>query len=844
MRDTDVTGMFGEQVRAHRIRLGLTQEDLAAAARLSVRAISKLETGRTAPRLSTARLLADALGLTGTGRDDLTRLARLARLAAGEPVEPVHASAVAAVPAQLPADVSAFTGRLGQLAVLDELLARAVEQPTAVMICVVSGTAGVGKTALSVHWAHRVRDHFPDGQIYLNLRGYDPDQPMSATQALTRLLTTLGVAGRDIPLETDEQAARYRSTIAGRRILLLLDNAATIHQVRALLPGTAGCVVLVTSRDALPTLVSLHGACRIDLDPLPSMEALSLLRRLVGPRVDADPDAAAVLAEQCARLPLVIRITAEIALARPATTLPELVTDLADHRHRLTRLSVGDDPHAAVADVFSWSLRQLPPAVARTFALLGLHPGPEFDAYAAAAVTGVDLVRVSGHLDQLVGINLVHSTDPARYAMHDLLRAYALTLATTGRASDDHPEVGRLFDYYLAAAGAAMDLLHPADVHARPPAPTPTPAVPPLPDRESASAWLETELPNLSAMAVQTAAAGWPSRIVRLSMTLFRFLDGGYHSAALTIHGHARDAARRSDDPAGEGHALLGLGSAHWQTGRHEAAAGLFEQAASLFRRTADHIGLARALGNLSGVEGYLGRLDAAVEHCTQAVAMLRRVGNRTGEADALVFLGSINLRAGRDGPAGECYKQALALFQQTGHRVGEAKALSALGQLSIKLAAYELATEQERKALALFRELGDPTGEAWSLTFLANALTRLGRPAEATRHHERAVTLFRQAGDPNGEAAALNGLGEAAHAAGDPDLARTHHTAALGKAVEAAASSQQFRAHAGLGHAYRATGDAARAREHYKLALSLNIIHVLPDPAEIHAALRDLDGT
>ncbi|WP_228034838.1 BTAD domain-containing putative transcriptional regulator, partial [Streptomyces spongiae] len=300
---------------------------------------------------------------------------------------PAPAPTAVPLPAQLPADVPDFSGRDAELAALDRLLTGTEVSPTAVAVTVVSGTAGVGKTALAVHWAHRTRHRFPDGQLYVNLRGYDPDRPMPPGDALTRFLTVLGVPGDAIPLDVDERASRYRSETAGRRMLVVLDNALSEEQVRPLLPGSSSCAVVVTSRNSLVGLVALNGARRVTLSPLPMPEAVALLRTLVGPRAAAEPAATAALAEQCARLPLALRIAAELAGARPSPALAELVAELADQQRRLDLLDAGGDRRAAVEAVFSWSYQRLPAPAARTFRLLSLHPGPETDAFAVAALT-------------------------------------------------------------------------------------------------------------------------------------------------------------------------------------------------------------------------------------------------------------------------------------------------------------------------------------------------------------------------------------------------------------------------------------------------------------------------
>jgi len=482
------------------------------------------------------------------------------------------------VPAQLPADVNAFTGRAQELADLDRLLARTVKQSgaaggksTETVMCAITGTAGVGKTALALRWAHRVQGKFPDGQLYVNLRGYGPDQPVSAGDALAGFLRALGLPGPDIPLEVEERAAAYRSLLNGRRMLVVLDNAATVEQVRPLLPGTASCLVVVTSRDALAGLVARHGAQRLDLGLLPSQDAVALLRALIGERIDAEPDAAITLAGQCARLPLALRVAAELATARPATSLAELVSDLGDEQRRLKLLDAGGDPRTAVRAVFSWSYQYLQADAARAFRRLGLHPGPDLDPYATAALTDTSRDHAHDLLDLLACAHLVQLASSSRYGMHDLLRAYATDLATTQDGeSECHAALTNLFDYYLSTATAAVGALHRVRGDRQPHvrlvhAPTPSMA-----DPVTARAWLDEERPNLVAVCAYTATYGWPEHTIRLAATLSRYLDrAGFFPDALVIHSHAQHAACHISDRAGEAHALTSLGMVHTRQGRY-----------------------------------------------------------------------------------------------------------------------------------------------------------------------------------------------------------------------------------------------------------------------------------
>ncbi len=545
------------------------------------------------------------------------------------------------VPAQLPADVDLFTGRTQELAELDLLLTAtpartgaadaAGRGSTSVVISAVSGTAGVGKTALALRWAHRVRGEFPDGQLYMNLRGYDLDQPVSPADALARFLRALGMAGADVPPEVDERAAAYRSLLDGRRMLVVLDNAASVEQIRPLLPGTPSALVVVTSRDSLAGLVARDGARRLDLDLFPPLDAVALLGALIEERVAAEPDAAAALAGQCARLPLALRIAAELAATRPATPLAALVAELVDQQRRLELLDAGGDPRTAIRAVFSWSYQHLPAEAARAFRLLGLHPGPDLDPYAAAALIDTSVEQAQHLLDLLARAHLVQPASLGRYGMHDLLRAFA-THIDTGEDSEQERRatLTRLFDHYLATAGASMYTLYPHEQHRRPRIGPPVTPTPPVTDPAAARAWLDAERVTLTAVCAHTEARGWPGHTTGLASTLFRYLEvGGHYPDAVAIHTHARHAARDSGDLAGEAHALTNLGVVCWRQDRYPQAAEHHQHALALFREIGHRAGEADALDNLGLVHRGQGHHGQAVEHHQQALTLTREIGDR-----------------------------------------------------------------------------------------------------------------------------------------------------------------------------------------------------------------------
>jgi DNA-binding SARP family transcriptional activator/Tfp pilus assembly protein PilF len=745
------------------------------------------------------------------------------------------------VPRQLPGAVAHFTGRAAELAALDGLLGQAGDKlPGTPVIWAIAGTAGVGKTALAVHWAHQVAGRFPDGQLYVNLRGYDPGPPMTAGDALAGLLRTLGVPGQDIPPGADERAGRYRSLLAGRRMLVLLDNAGSAEQARPLLPGEPACIAIVTSRDALAGLIARDGARRLDLDLLPSADAVGLLRALIGARVTADPGAAAALAGQCCRLPLALRVAAELAAARPDVPLASLVGELADQQRRLDLLDAAGDSGTAVRAVFSWSCRHLDPGAARAFRLAGLHPGPDLDPYAAAALTGTTLGRAGDLLDVLARAHLIQAAGPGRHVMHDLLRGYARDLAAAQDGEDQqHAALTRLFDHYLYAAATAMDALFPAERHRRPRISPPVTPAPPVDSPDAARAWLDAERANLVAVCAHTAEHGWPGHTTRIAATLFRYLDvGGHFADAVTIHGHARSAASQTGDRAAEAEALTSLSVLDTHQGRYQQAAGHLQQSVTLHREAGNLTGQARALCNLGIADLRLGRHQLATGHLQQSLALFHQTGDRTGEANALTNLGFADFQQGRYRQATGHLEQSLALQREAGDRNGQAHTLCNLGIIDLRQGRYRQATGHLQQALALFRETGNRNGEADVLANLGDADFRQRRYQQAAGHYRRALALARETGDQSAEAEALNGLGEVLLATGQPDPARIQHAAALRLAIQIGDQDQQARAHNGHARAHHAASDHSQARRHWQQALTIYADLGAPEADQIRAEL------
>ncbi|MBO3744933.1 tetratricopeptide repeat protein [Streptosporangiaceae bacterium NEAU-GS5] len=632
--------------------------------------------------------------------------------------------AAATVPAQLPVDVRGFAGRRAELARLDAPLAEAGDPPDATFVAVITGTAGVGKTTLAVHWAHQVRDRFPDGQLHVDLRGFDPaGAALSASEAIGGFLAALGVPARRVPADLPGQVGLFRSTLAGRRILLVLDNARDAAQVRPLLPGAPGCAVVVTSRDQLTGLLTAEGAHLVGLDLLGADEARELLGRRLGPaRVAAEPAAADEIVRSCAGLPLALAVAAARAATRPDFPLSVLVGELRDASRGLD---------ADVRATFARSYQELAPATARMFRLLGLHPGPDISIAAAASLAGSATAAARQTLAELARAHLVTERSPGRFGCHDLLRAYAAELAGAVDPADRRETARRrMLDHYVHSADAADAALDPHRC--------PIGLDPPLAgvtvDRpsgyEDALAWLTAELAVLAGLP----ASGSDRHVWQLAWAYADFLywRGLWHNLA-AVSAAALAAARRAGSLLGQAHAHRGLAGADTSLGDHDAAHEHLRQALRLFEeldRPADQAHIHR---NLAQVLEGLGRYGEALNHA----------------------------------------RRSHDLYLPIGDRIGQARALSMVGRLHALLGAHEEALTCCLEALDLQHELDDPRGKADAWDYLGYARHHLGDHGEAVACYEHALDLLRLLGDRSYETLVLNHLGEAHRALGDAPAAR-----------------------------------------------------------------------
>jgi tetratricopeptide (TPR) repeat protein/DNA-binding XRE family transcriptional regulator len=846
---------FAGLLRRLRTEARLTQEELAEAAGLSPRSISDLERGvNLTARKDTARLLADALHLLGPARAQFEAVAR------GRPAPGwAGAGAGAAVALRtLPRDIASFTGRQQEL---QKLVGTAAGSGGVVGIHAIGGMAGIGKTAFAVHAAHRLALRFPAGQIFLALHGHTPGQrPVDPADALATLLLTAGVPAGQIPPGLEARMALWRDRLAGRQLLLVLDDAASSEQVRPLLPGDEGSLVLVTSRRHLS---ALEDAVAVSLDTLPPGEAAALLVRLAGRAglSPADP-AVAELTGLCGFLPLAIGMVARQLHHHPAWTAAGRAAELAAARDRLELMAAED---LSVAAAFNLSYGDLTGEQQRLFRRLGLHPGADIDGYAAAALDGTDLAAARRGLEGLYDQYLIAEPAQGRYRLHDLIREHARALAARLDPDGDRDQAtARLLDYYQRTADRADALIA---RHARPalaPADGAVPAaVPALTGREQALAWARAERTSLLACLDQATETGQHARVIALTAGLagllrfdgpwaeaitrhtaaiqaaqqlgdrlgqagalndlgdVRRLTGEYPAAAQVLE-QALDIYRDLGNRSGQAGALSDLGVVRWQRGEYPAAAQVLEQALDIFRDLGDRLGQANALRLLGAVRRLRGDYPAATRDLEQALDIYRDLGDRLGQANALLYLGHSRWLNGEYPAAAQVLEQALDIYRDLGDRYGQANALLYLGHVRWLTGEYPAAAQVLEQALDIYRDLGDRLGQANALSYLGAARRLTGEYPAAAQVLEQALDIYRDLGDRGGEVEALNERGTLYRVSGDLAQAQGCHQEALELARAIASSWDEAHALAGLGRCALAAGHGPQAGVLLRQALEI----------------------
>ncbi|GAA1467115.1 ATP-binding protein [Nocardiopsis exhalans] len=696
-------------------------------------------------------------------------------------------SSGAPVPRQLPGDVRGFVNRTGELEVLSNRVSGpgqdAGERAEAAMHVIV-GTAGVGKTALALHWAHRVRDRFPHGQLYVDLQGYGPGLPLAPDQVLERFLRAFGVATDSLPPDTSSRSALYRSYLAEKRVLILLDNAANAAQVRPLLPGSADSAVVITSRDRLSGLVARDGAQRLTVPTLSTEQAVQLLEYVtVHHRPKDDPGEVAELARLCGELPLALRIAAERAASRPHMPLADLIQDLRDESGLWDALATDDEEEAdTVRSVFAWSYRVLPQKAARLFRLLGLHPGRDFDTGAAAALADLPVRRTRRALDTLVGAHLLEQTGTDRYRFHDLLRSYATDQVRDEEAPEQRTAaLERLLTRYLRTAYAAALVV---DSNLRRPEPDEVLAVPAsgpvLTDNSSALRWFELEEPNLTAAAQAAAEHALTGLTWRFPHVLGHFPVYGEPWFRMLEHGLR--ALRTEHHPRAESDLWENLGIAHLQANRFEEGIEHHTRALELRRQLGDEQGVLMSLNALALAQLRGRRLEQARENFERSLAAARSLGNRLWEGIALGNLVRCFLELGLREDAVALADHALAIHRETRDRTSEFACLTALSTAHREAGQAELALTLTQKTLDIAHDLDLTTYEGFAHLELGRAYSMLHHHEEALAHFHEAAGLHRSIGEHVREAHSFEGVGGVYQSLGRLDeAARFYRQAANG---------------------------------------------------------------
>ncbi|WP_165944769.1 ATP-binding protein [Saccharopolyspora terrae] len=654
----------------------------------------------------------------------------------------------APVPHQLPTSIKHFTNRETILAGLNSLLDEPADGSTPTSLVV--GSGGVGKTSLATYWAHRVRERFPDGDLYVDLHGYHDTRRVPPDDSLESILCALGVPGDRVPTDTDAKAAMYRSLLHGRRMLILLDNAATAEQVRPLLPDSPTCLVLVTSRNRLPSLLTREGAIQMALDVLPPEHAAELLRSTVGAdRIDAEPEAASELARRCGYLPLALRIAGERLVSSPHLRISELVAEVAEER--LDAFST-EDEFGSIRAVFASSYRALPPEAATLFRLLSLPESPDISVPAAAALAGLTSTRTRRLLETLVGAHLLDEHQPRRFRFHDLISTFAAECAEADATADERDAaVRRLLSWYLHAMISASWKVAPEFTRIELDHPEPIGDVPEFTDRATALHWYDDERQNLLAAIRLASARDERVFAVQLPVELFAFLLTRRRVTDwLETHRIGLTAARARGDHLAEAWLLTSVAIAHRTCGDYESSLSDLERAVQLWQRFGPEWAQAWALRDLGAVYHQLGRHTEADEALETAQAMHVALGDEWGEATALSALALTECHIDQFDEALMHLERAIEIRRSQGDRRNEGTCLSHIGMVLGEMGRTDEAVERIEQALEIHHEVEFAYGAALSHERLADLFDRNGQADRAREHRRIAAELYDDLGVPH----------------------------------------------------------------------------------------------
>ncbi len=770
----------------------------------------------------------------------------------------------------LPVDLTDFVGRSVEVDRVIRLASTTERAPAAV--AVIEGIAGIGKTQLAVHVAHelRRRGHFVDGQIYVNLRGYDTEgrPPVDPAAVQEEIVRALGVREHLTP-DPDGRTRSYRNLLAGMKLLIILDNAASADQVRNLLPGSSTTMVFITSRKPLLGLTGVH---TVTLDLFSEDEAVGFLGRAIDRKPETNDRQDMVrLARLCRRLPLALTVAAAYLRRRRTVS----IADYVEHREELGL-------HDEVQTSLALSYQALSEDQQRVFRLLGLHPGSDLDAHAAAALADLDLSTARRELAVLVDERLLEEREVSDFRqLHDVVGAYARALAQKRDVPRERREaLTRLFDLYRAIAAQAMNILVPHEATRRPQVPTPVTPMTTFDTEESARVWLDRHRPNLVAVCTHAAGRDCPRHAIDIAQLLFRyFVIGGHHTDAYTVHTAAVRSARNENDREAEGTALVNLGVSLWLRGQNEEAIHHLQDALTIFVERRDRINAGRTHNNLGLVHQWQGRQNEAHDHHQLALIEFRAVGYDSGTSDALGNLAIVYWNWGRYEESLRCFREDLAISRRVGNRDGIAISIGNMGNVYHRLGQYERALSRHTYALRIYESRRNRAGQASALTNLGAAYERLGEFSTALDYHQQAHELFVQLGDEDhvaethaaivlnllwtGErdAAAeqldaalskyraedefepeiLNRFAEALRVIGRGEQAMKWHNAALHRALVSGDDYQTARARDGIAHLHHDAGDRREARRQWHLASDLFTKVGVPESEQVRVRLAHL---
>ncbi|MBN6034210.1 tetratricopeptide repeat protein [Amycolatopsis sp. 195334CR] len=783
------------------------------------------------------------------------------------------------VPRQLPFGPQEFVGRSAELESLDKLLTLGTRKADIALISAVSGTAGVGKTALAVHWSSQAESRFPDGTLYVNMRGYDLEHAVEPAEALGEFLRALGV--KKIPYARDERAKLFRSTMRNKKMLVVIDNVNAPEQVRPLLPGTTRSLVLITSRDALSGLVQRDGVKRIFLDVLSPEEAQELLRRLIGPRAGDAPEAVVRLAERCARLPLALRIAGELVAVRRQANLTDLVDELMEEQQRLDMFEVENDPRTAVRSVFSWSYGHLPRELQAVYRLIGFSPGRSFDAVGFAAVTDAEVPESGHRINALLRASLIKEVSANRFELYDLLREYGKELAESIDAPGDRVRsVQRLAEHLIWHSAVASDVLYATKHVGRVTAAKGR--AEPFRGKPEMIKWFALERENTVLVCEWLAENEDADLTAAFSATMHRYFDAnGYYEDQFTVQRSALAVAERSGDEEsrlaaemrigttwlrvgdlpqalehyesvldgnrtlgnvdGEARALGNKGLVFERAGRFPEAYESYVEALRLHRTDGDDEDIANSCANLGNVLESMGKYEDALGYFAEATQAYASSENVAGLGRTLNNIANVNYRLGHFEKALEGYRASLDLKRSIGDKLGEANTLANIGATLMSLERDEGALIELRRAKELTDQVGDVASKASITNNLASAYRETGRSEEALAYHEEALTISVQSQDRGLEAEILNDLATTLASVERYGEAAEHYRRAMTIAADGDNRYESARALDGLAKIAFVGGDLGKARDNWFKALAVFEALGTPQAARIRSHLAGM---